>query len=199
VSAYYEWNRLVDMMFDTIDGHMEHRYGVRLADDTSLTTVYRSIRDELARFPSVPFTIQRLSELVWRPPDYYRQPIKYLRAIEKCAKVWSSQLRLDEVAASIQCREVPAALDGSMVEHETAVDDEADDPLLTLTFADLDDYAKQVASHREIDSFDTSFDRSLDSNDLFQTTTAFDKFAKPWGNVSAIEIVSTSSPFDASS
>jgi hypothetical protein len=172
--SYYDWHHLLNILFHAIDLHMEQWYHVQVMEDDSLKTVYNSLHEELNRFPSAPFTIQRLSELACQPPQYYRQPLKYLRAIERCVKVWSSQTHFGDLSPTLKDQE-SVAENKFFKELSIAMHTQEDPLLVEMNLDGLDEYAKQFSLNREHNLTNPSFERSFDTNDLFTSTLLDDK------------------------
>ena len=155
---------------------MEQWYHVQVMQDDSLKAIYDSLHEELHRFPSAPFTIQRLSELAYQPPQYYRQPLKYLRAIERCVKVWSSQTHFDDLSPSLKGQEL--ANESKFFRDISITMHTQEDPLLGMNLNGLDDYSKQFSLNREHNLTNQSFERSFDTSDMFASSLLDDKSSK---------------------
>jgi hypothetical protein len=162
VSWYCDWNQLQETICNAIDTHIKQCYHVQLEEDPSLRAVRNSIYEELRRFTSAPFTIQRLSELAWKPPKYYRQPIKYLRAIERCVKIWSSQDYMEETLPILRERE--EEFDRRFFEIMSSLIQQGD-PLLSISLDELSNYIREFTFHSDYDPMNVSMKEPFDEDE----------------------------------
>jgi hypothetical protein len=168
-SRSYEWIQLRDVIVDCMNTHLREVYEVTNFDDDSLKEIYDSINDLLKRFYDYPFTIQRVCELVYQPPSCYHRVTPYLRAIEKCLRIESSQTAIERLHGLLD--EEEKVLEQPFLKTSFESDEELDqDPLLLSShLRTLNDYIRYFSAPTDQDvSFEGSWEEDQDSTYLLE-------------------------------